>query len=243
MSKQTDISSIAELYPFKPKVMDLDGLSCSYVDEGVGEPVLMVHGNPSWSFLYRNLILALRGSRRVIAPDHIGCGLSDKPQDFDYTLASHVANLEKFVRMLGLRDITLVVHDWGGPIGLGVAGRNPDLFKRIIITNTAAFPFSRIPARINVCRAPVLGEFMMRRLNLFCIMAQYMTTEKPMPADVRRGYILPYSSYADRIAVARFVQDIPMGPSARSYEALLGIEGKLGLLKDKDIHIIWGMRD
>ena len=112
---------------------DSRGLRLHYIDEGEGEPVVMLHGNPSWSFLYRNLIDSLRGSHRVIVPDHIGCGLSEKPDDsrYTYTLQSRMDDLEDLLDHLGLdRELTLVLHDWGGMIGMAYAARHPERIAR-----------------------------------------------------------------------------------------------------------------
>ena len=128
------------LYPFESHELWLDSLRYHYLDEGSGEPLLMVHGNPTWSFYWRNLILALRDDYRTIAPDHIGCGLSDKPENYCYTLAQHIDNLVQLIRELDLTNITLLAHDWGGSIGLGAALELPERFSRIVLFNTAAFP-------------------------------------------------------------------------------------------------------
>ena len=117
----------------------------SYLDEGAGEPVVMVHGNPTWSFYWRNLVLALRGEYRCIAPDHIGCGLSDKPTaaEYDFSLKSRIDDLEALLDSLGvISDITLVVQDWGGMIGMGYAARHPGRIKRLVATNTGC---TRLP--------------------------------------------------------------------------------------------------
>ena len=129
-------------YPFTGNLLDIQGLNYHYLDEGNGPPVVMVHGNPSWSFYYRNLVLALRDRYRCIVPDHIGCGLSDKPGDnrYDYTLSRRVDDLEALLEHLGIREnITLVVHDWGGMIGMAYAVRHPERIKRLVILNTGAF--------------------------------------------------------------------------------------------------------
>src|SRR5436305_2156201 len=121
---------------------DRGGLRLHYLDEGDGEPVVMVHGNPTWSFYYRHLVEALSPSHRVIVPDHIGCGLSDKPDDsrYAYTLASRVDDLEALLEHLGIvKDITLVVHDWGGMIGMVYATRHPKRIRRLVVLNTAGF--------------------------------------------------------------------------------------------------------
>ena len=129
----------------------------SYVDEGprANEAVLMLHGNPTWSFFYRDLIRDLSPSIRCIAPDHIGMGLSDKPESYDYTLARRIADIEALVLSLGLKRVHLVVHDWGGAIGFGFASRRPEWIGRIVILNTAAFVSDKIPWRISLCRLPI----------------------------------------------------------------------------------------
>ncbi|MBW2390864.1 MAG: alpha/beta fold hydrolase, partial [Deltaproteobacteria bacterium] len=119
-------------YPFQGKILDLDGLRYHYLDEGSGPPVVMVHGNPTWSFYYRDLVLALRGRYRAVAPDHIGCGRSDKPDDsrYEYTLERRVQDLGALIDHLGFDKVTLVVHDWGGMIGFTWATQNPDRIQR-----------------------------------------------------------------------------------------------------------------
>jgi pimeloyl-ACP methyl ester carboxylesterase len=145
------------LYPFCSRHLMLDGLRLHYLDEGHGEPLLMVHGNPTWSFYWRNLILGLRGDWRAVVPDHIGCGLSDKPQRYAYCLRQHIDNLVRLVESLELRNISLLGHDWGGAIGLGTALRLPDRFARLVLFNTGAFPPPFVPWRIRLCRLPWLG--------------------------------------------------------------------------------------
>jgi len=209
------------------------------------ETILCVHGNPTWSFYWRHLVSAWRGRRRVVAIDHLGCGLSDKPQDYPYRLADHVANLRRLITELDLRNVTLVAHDWGGAIGIGAALAEPERFARLVLTNTAAFRSSRCPLRIRACRIPVLGPFGVRRFNLFVRAALAMATAKPerFTPTVRAGYLAPYDSYAHRIAVQRFVEDIPLSPAHPSYETLRQIEAGLPRLAELPILLAWGMRD
>lgn len=162
-----------------------------YIDEGEGSQLLMLHGNPTWSFYYRNLIAEFSSSHRVVVPDHIGCGLSDKPQDYEYTLKQHIDNLEALVSCLGLKDFVLIVHDWGGPIGFGLLERHPNLVKKIVILNTAAYLSKVIAFRINICRIPVLAEQVIRRLNGFALIATYMAVAKKMSPEIRKGYLFP----------------------------------------------------
>ena len=144
-------------YPFRSHFLRLDGHSLHYVDEGAGQPILMLHGNPTWSFYYRNLIRGFSQKFRTIVPDHMGCGLSDKPQDYDYSLETHIQNAYQLIKFLDLKKIILIVHDWGGAIGFGLVTRYPELFDRIVILNTAAYPSVHIPQRINLLRQGKIG--------------------------------------------------------------------------------------
>ena len=217
-----------------------------YVEAGQGEDVwVCVHGNPTWSFYFRPLLLALQSRCRILAVDHLGCGLSDKPQDAAYRLQDHCRNLTEWLDGLGLSRITLVVHDWGGAIGLGAAVSQPERIQRLIITNSAAFASIDIPKRIALCRIPWLGEWAMRRWNLFARAACYMATKKGLTLAEREGLLAPYGSYADRVAIARFVQDIPLESGHPSFATLQRIESKLPLLAAARVPVLflWGMQD
>src|SRR6185503_4923839 len=128
-----------DLYPFESRFLSVRGYRLHYLDEGAGQPLLFVHGNPTWSFYWRNLILGLRDRNRCVAVDHIGCGLSDKPQDYNYTLQQRIDDLVQLVETLDLSGATLLAHDWGGAIGLGNVLRVPERFSRIVLFNTGAF--------------------------------------------------------------------------------------------------------
>lgn len=233
------------LYPFLPRELDIDGHRYHYVDEGQGDVLLLVHGNPTWSFYWRNLITRLSPHYRVIAVDHIGCGLSDKPRDYPYTLAQHVANLNRLIDELQLENVTLLAHDWGGAIGLGAALAHREQFRRFIMFNTAAFRSSRMPWRIRVCRTPVFGRLAIQGLNAFARAALFMAAEhrERLTPEVQAGLVAPYDSWSHRQATYRFVQDIPMSPRHPSYETLLGIERGLPSLADRPWMFVWGMRD
>jgi haloalkane dehalogenase len=202
----------------------------------------MLHGNPTWSFFYRSLVRALSPEVRCIVPDHLGCGFSDKPAGWSYDLAGHIANLERLMLALDLRRITLVLHDWGGPIGFGFARRHPELIARLVILNTAAFP-GKAPLRLRVCRAPGVGEFLVRRLNAFAGLAPRFAAARRLSAGARRGLALPYRTAADRIAVARFVQDIPLSAADPSWKELCAIEASLQRFRALPTCIVWGERD
>jgi len=234
-------------YDFSPHFLATDAGAMHYLDEGESEaaPILCVHGNPTWSFHFRRIARDFAAEARVVAPDHIGCGLSEKPQDWGYRLAGHIENLERLVLELDLKRITLVAHDWGGAIGAGVAVRHPERFARLFLMNTAAFPSQRIPWRINVCRTPLVGALAIRGLNAFARAAVLMAAKRreAMTPEVRRGYLAPYNSWRNRIATQRFVQDIPMSPSHPSYATLVEVAQGLCRLREKPVRLAWGMRD
>ena len=222
------------LYPFASHYVERGGVRQHYVDEGQGPAVVMVHGNPTWSFYYRNVVEALRGRHRTIVPDHVGCGLSDKPQDYPYRLGQHVANLEHLLDdELGLEKVDLIVHDWGGAIGMGYAVRHPERIGRIVVLNTAAFLMDFCPFRIRVCRWPVFGPLALRGFNAFARAATSMAVEKPLAPEVCEGLLAPYDNWANRIAILRFVQDIPLGRSHPSHETLADIQKQLHTLAEK----------
>ncbi|MEW6519381.1 MAG: alpha/beta fold hydrolase [Thermodesulfobacteriota bacterium] len=231
-------------YPFSPCSHRLpDGNTLSYLDVGRGPVVVMLHGNPSWSFFYRNLAALLQERCRVIVPDHLGCGLSDKPQDYPYRLASHIANLEHLLGALQIDKLSLVVHDWGGAIGMGYAVRHHEQINSLVIFNTAAFRAERIPWRIRICRTPLLGALLIRGFNAFAGAAIHMAVAKRLPSAIARGYLLPYDSWQNRIATLRFVQDIPLSASDPSWPVLTEIEQGLGLFAETPMLICWGGRD
>lgn len=237
------------LYPFASHYLDRDDLRYHYLDEGHGEPLVMLHGNPTWSFYYRNLVLGLRDSYRTIVPDHIGCGLSDKPDDsrYEYSLRQRVADLEALLDHLDLHDnLTLIVHDWGGMIGMAFAHRHPERIKRLVILNTAAFPMpqgKQLPASLWWCRTPLIGALLVRGLNGFSRGAIRYCVRKRMRRDVRKGYLAPYDSWQNRIAVLRFVQDIPLKPGSRGYELVNEVAEGMHRFASVPMLICWGEHD
>ena len=232
-------------YPFESHWFATAGHRLHYIDEGQGDPILLVHGNPTWSFYWRELVKSLRPFYRVIALDHIGCGLSDKPQDYKYTLRQRIDDLLGLIAYLKLERITLVAQDWGGAIGMGAAVRIPQRFARFVLSNTGAFRSQRMPWRIRICRTPVVGPWAVRGLNAFSRAALHMAIEHPerLTENVKSGYLAPYDSWANRVAVDRFVQDIPMRRSHPSYQTLADIEQSLPVFRDHPCLFIWGMRD
>lgn len=230
--------------------LDLDGIAYAYVDEGSGPPVLMLHGNPSWSYMYRSLVARLRSSHRVIAPDHIGMGRSDAPprSRYPYDLARRVADLDRLVEHLDLAEpLTLVVHDWGGMIGLAWAVEHPDRVARMVLLNTAAFPLpagKRLPAALRLARAPVIGQLLVRGLNAFAVGATVLgVRRRRMPPAVRRGYLAPYRSWRRRVGIQAFLDDIPVRTSDRSHDLVAVTGERLGRLAAVPTLICWGVRD
>ncbi len=232
-------------YPFDSQWHSLDdGYRMHYVEQGDGEPVLMVHGNPTWSFYYRHLVQALSSSHRAIAIDHIGCGLSDKPQSYDYNLRRHTTNLLSLIESLDLSGIHLVVHDWGGAIGLGAASQIAERIRSLTILNTGAFPPPYIPWRIYSLRTPLLGTFAIRGLNLFAGPAVTMAMNRNRLSEVAKsGLLAPYNNWRNRVAVNGFVKDIPFSKRHRSRQDLQNVQAGLVKLAEKPTQLIWGMKD
>ncbi len=236
-------------YPFENHFLDLDGLRYHYLDEGDGPPVVMLHGNPSWSFYYRRLVLALRGEFRCIVPDHIGCGFSEKPGDdrYPYTLKRRVDDLEVLLDHLNPDGpVHLVVHDWGGMIGMAYAHRHPDRIARLVLLNTAAFHLPRsksFPPLLWVCRT-WMGALLIRGGNAFSRAAAHVGCKRnPMSKALRDLYCLPYDSWKNRIATLRFVQDIPLRPGDRGYALVTEVGEALQQFRKNPTLICWGMKD
>jgi haloalkane dehalogenase len=235
------------LYPFTPRSFTTPrGARMSFLDEGPrsDEAVLMLHGNPTWSFYYRELVHAVAPKLRCVVPDHIGMGLSEKPQDYAYTLATRIDDVEALVASLGLKKIHLVVHDWGGAIGFGFAARHPEMIGRLVILNTAAFPSSRIPARIALCKTKFPGTLLVRGYNGFAWPATWMSLQRRrLNPGERRGFLLPYNSWANRVAVDAFVKDIPMNASHPTWATLESVAAGLKNFTANPALIVWGGRD
>ncbi|MDA2935017.1 alpha/beta fold hydrolase [Acidobacteria bacterium AH-259-D05] len=244
------MGQISHLYNFRSHYLDRNGHRYHYLDEGEGEPVVMIHGNPSWSFMYRELVRSLRGSYRVVAPDHIGCGLSDKPSrdEYEYRLEQRVSDLEALLEHISVTShITLVLHDWGGPIGMCYAVRHPSRIARLVVLNTAAFLLpggKRLHWSLLLCRGSRLAAFLILRFNAFARIAGYAGCRlHPMPKEIRRAYAGPYDSWRNRIATLAFVQDIPLSPADPSYAPLHKTQQNLYRLQEIPMLICWGEKD
>ncbi len=249
--KHVDLSGFRHLYPFRSNYLETGGLNYHYLDEGQGEPVVMLHGNPTWSFYYRSMVRALSPSCRCIVPDHMGCGLSDAPpiSRYDYRLESRVDDLEYLLDHLDIKkNITLMVHDWGGMIGMAYALRHPERIVRLIITNTASFfpPGEKgIPLRLWLIRnlAP-FGVPAVLGLNIFSRAALYMAPHTRLSKAVKAGLTAPYNSPANRIATLRFVQDIPLVPGDPGYDIVKQVDDRAPKIFAKTPMLIcWGKHD
>lgn len=233
-------------YPFAPRFSGAGGFDMHYIDEG--EPVLMLHGDPTWGYLWRKFIPALSRSRRVIVPDHMGMGKSDAPAEpYPYLLRHHIANLESLILTLGLSDITLIVHDWGGPVGLGFAVRRPDLIKRIVLTNTWAFarwPGAPFPKLVEMIRSPRGEQFVLGK-NGYVARAITGTVNYPekLTDEVMAAYLAPFPTPESRRALLCWSRDIPVDEGDPSWDEMAAIEKNLRLFENIPVLIVWGMLD
>ncbi|MDR1076323.1 MAG: alpha/beta fold hydrolase [Xanthomonadaceae bacterium] len=239
-------------YPFTGHRFEVrPGIRMHYLDEGPrdGEVVVMIHGNPSWSYYWRKLVSGLSDRYRCIVPDHIGMGLSDKPGDlqYRYTLQSRVDDLDALLAGLDIQGpVTLAVHDWGGMIGMGWALRDTSRVRRLVILNTAAFPLpaaKKLPWQLSLGRDSKIGAFLIRGFNMFAGAASYVGVSQRMPADVRRAYVAPYDSWRNRIATLRFVQDIPLSEQDAAWPQLIESGQRLTEYADRPAFIGWGLKD
>lgn len=237
-------------YPFSSHFMKIRGLNYHYLDEGSGEPVVMLHGNPTWSYYFRSLVKGLSPRFRCLVPDHIGCGLSEKPDEnrYDFKLSNRVEDLGIFLERLEIKkDINLILHDWGGMIGMTYAVKYPERIKRLVILNTAAFFLpkgKRLPLRLQIARnLTLIAKPAILNFNLFAKAALYMASQKGLDKDTKKALIAPYDSPANRLAILKFVQDIPLSSSDFSYSVVSNTEKNLFRLKNKPMLICWGMKD
>jgi haloalkane dehalogenase len=237
-------------YPFAPHFSNINGHQLHYLDEGEGSPVVMVHGNPTWSFYFRRLVTRLSKEFRTLVPDHIGCGFSDKPGPgvYDYTLASRVADLDTFLaRTVPEEKLNLIVHDWGGMIGLAWALDHLDRVDRLVITNTSGFflpTAKRFPWMLWMVKyldwfsvPAVLG------LNLFAQGALYLGACTRLRPEVKKGLTAPYNSPQNRIATLKFVQDIPLDPADPAWEVVARVDQQLDRLDPNQVLLLWGAKD
>jgi haloalkane dehalogenase len=229
-------------YPFRPRFFPTPSGSLHYVDEGTGDPVVFVHGNPSWSFQFRNIIKGLSGTHRCIAPDHLGFGLSDKPPEWSYLPQDHATNLEMLLDSLDLQQITMVVGDWGGPIGLSYAIRNPERIRNLVITNTWLWPvrndwYYRL---FSGFMGGLLGRWLIRHNNFFAatLMPSLYGDKTRLTSEIHRHYLEPLARPEERKGCW-----ILPGQIIGASDWLQELWDRRTVLQDKEILIAWGMRD
>ena len=235
-------------FPFLPHYLDINRFEMHYVDEGSGEPIVLVHGDPTWGYLWRRFIPALAQGRRCIVPDQMGMGKSGIPQEpYPYRLRHHIANLEVLLLRLDLHDLTLVLHDWGGPVGLGVATRHPKRIKRLILMNTwgfAPWPGGPFPRLIDIIRSDRGEKFVLEK-NGYLEPALLGTTHYPekLTKTVMYAYRAPFPTPASRRAMLCWSRDIPIGETDPSFLEMKRIEQGLPTFAKTPILLAWGMRD
>ena len=211
-------------YPFKPNYLEQGGLRMHYLDEGSGDPVLLFHGEPTWSFLYRKAIPPLARAARVLAPDYFGFGRSDKPVEPGwYSYDAHFASVARFVDELDLRDLTLVVHDWGGPLGLRLAVERPERVARLVITNTGLYagrPPSDEWLRFREFVRRVGAELRPGQLvRISCV--------SEVPDEVVAGYDAPHPTPESKSGLIAFPELVPTEPDHPSVAAMLRVREAL----------------
>ncbi len=243
-------------YSFDHHYHFVKGLRLHYLDEGPKngdentDPVVMVHGNPSWSFYYRKLVLALRSDYRCIVPDHIGMGMSDKPDDeiYRFTLDQRVDDIESLLDHLNVTDnITLVLHDWGGMIGMAFATRYPERIKRLVILNTSAFHLPKdksVPWQLKLSRIPVVGAVLNQGINIFARGAvKQCVTRTSMSPEVAAAYLAPYDNWSHRRAIKKFVFDIPLKAGDSAYQTVDHVDKTIGQFSATPMLVCWGLKD
>jgi acyl-CoA synthetase (AMP-forming)/AMP-acid ligase II/pimeloyl-ACP methyl ester carboxylesterase len=214
-----------------------------YIDEGIGPVIVCLHGNPTWGFLFRNLIASLRQNFRVIVPDHLGCGLSDKPSDVFFRAADRIAHLEELLKQLNVDRFSLVMHDWGGPIGTGLAVRRPICVERLIYFNTTLAETSLLPRVIKLAASPLIGRLLIQYTMSFIKLLTLLGVSYALPKEIREGYYRPYRTQTSRRVILGFVRDIPFSRSHPTAALMNDVVARLPMLLDKPVKILWGMKD
>jgi haloalkane dehalogenase len=233
-------------FPFEPHFSVINGFKMHYVDEGKGEPIICLHGEPTWGYLYRKFIAPLSKNNRVIVPDHMGFGKSDVPQKMPYTMAQHIDNLTKLILELDLESITLVGQDWGGPIMFGFAVNYPDRVKRLVIMNTGigVYPEGTKTWVSDMVQKrsydKILGNL---KKNLPGLLAGGVSKQTKITETMIRAYTAPFPDKASCKGALAFPLDIPVGKNHPSAALMHSIVERRNLLRDKDKVIIWGLQD
>jgi haloalkane dehalogenase len=240
-------------WPYAPRWFQVPEGRLHYVDEGPrdGRPVVLLHGNPTWGYLWRNFIGPLaKAGFRVVVPDYLGFGRSDKPDDPSlYEIPRHAARLEQLLESLDLRNATVVPQDWGGPIGLAWAGRHPERIHSLAILNTIAHrppEKVKLPLPLHLFRIPGVGELMVKGAHAFVrgfLFRAGIVHRERLGPDERAAYLAPHPTWSSRTAILVFPREIPAGPEGRVSEFLGSVHERLMALKSKPVFIAWAMKD
>ena len=231
------------LFPFESRYQSIAGHRMHYVDEGQGPVVILLHGNPTWSFYYRNLIAGLRDKFRVIAPDFIGLGLSDHPEHAHFRASDRINHLQELIDKLAIREFSLVMHDWGGSIGTGVAVRNPAAVRGLIYLNTTLSETESLPFIIKRAARPLIGKFLTKTTKRFLKLTTDWGVSRKLAPEVKQAYLYPYQTRARRTAIWDFVADIPFDSDHPSYGDMLYLAENIPKLSHVPTLIIWGLED
>jgi haloalkane dehalogenase len=243
---------LTELFPWKQSLIQVNGRTMAYVDEGPRDtrPVLLLHGNPTWGFLYRAFIEPLKtAGYRVIAPDCIGAGYSDKPRiDSAYSLAHHIADLVSLIDQLDLQGLAIVGQDWGGPQGVGAALARLPRVSALTLMNTWLFTdykgrFHTSPRPWTLWHAPVIGPFFLKRWKVLSHGGPSNTTQRGMTAQEARGYHHVYDERESETVTLTWPRSIPLRESDRGWEDMAWIQRQLPRLADTPVQLIWAPED
>jgi haloalkane dehalogenase len=240
MPHQRPFQVSKELYPFADHWFDYKGAAIHYVDEGRGLPVLMLHGNPSWSFLYRNIIKGVTGFCRAIAPDYPGFGMSEHPEDYGYTPREHAAAIEALIDFLNLPRFVLVVQDWGGPIGMSIAVKRAQQIAGLVILNTWAWPSRGKMIIFSHLMGDALGRWVIRRFNFFAkgVVPGSISRKEHKTPEILKAYTDPFPTPESRIGTWVFPRQIRMNDAW-----LAETERGLERLRDKPVEMVFAMKD
>lgn len=240
-------------WPYQPRWFQTEDGALHYVDEGPsdGRPIVLVHGNPTWGYLWRKFVPSLVGAGyRVIVPDHLGFGRSAKPDDGAvYQIPRHAARLEQFLESLDLSEVTLVCHDWGGAIGLSWAARHPERIHSLGILNTGAHrpPWRvKMPPSLHLIRLPLLGEIVVKGFHGFVrgfLFRGGVVHPERLGPNERAAYLAPHPTWSSRTSVLVFPRQIPAGPEGEVSDFLGSLHDGLMSLRSRPIFIAWGMKD
>lgn len=238
-------------YPFERNYyVRPDGLALQYVDEGKGPAVVMAHGNPTWSFFFRNMINDLSSDHRCLVPDHMGMGLSSRPtaEEYGFRLEDRVADMEALMDHWNIDGpVHFVVHDWGGPIALSWAAAHPERVASVTIMNSGTrIPDGyHLPVKLGLFKyAGPLGQYLAKDLGLFVNGTAVFGASTPLSREAKDGLTAPYRTPESRLGIARFVADIPLDPIHPSYACLGRIDRNVGTaLANKPISLVWGLED